>query len=261
MDRWQKNWLDATCHGICFKMVTTGRLDNKKTGVEMGLKKILFLLAGYSGAGKSTLLLNALYKNLPVFGEEYNEIFQTTSIPAKFPDWMLSAQERLNQGSWFNEDHVPFLANTDPLPNHIVLHFDLIQILHERYFLQSCPDELIALLPRTFNSFANSDHNEMFFRHIVSNPFFGKFDRIIVNTLYTPWETNARQWKKRQSAMIIKERGLRPLLFDFQQPQPDIHQSIYGSWLNSLEKLNPYLSLISESKNKRLYIKEQGKSS
>nr|SPS05433.1 protein of unknown function [Candidatus Nitrotoga fabula] len=221
------------------------------------MKKILFLLAGYSGAGKSTLLLNALNKNLPVFGEEYNEIFQTTTIPAKFPDWMLSAQERLNQGSWFNEDHVSFLANVDPLPNHIVLHFDLIQILHERYFIQSCSDELAALLPRTFNSFANSAHNEMFFRHIVSNPFFGKFDRIIVNTLYTPWETNARQWKKRQSTMIIKERGLRPLLFDFQQPRTDIHQSIYGSWLNSIEKLDPYLSLVSESKDKRLFIKEQ----
>ena len=151
----------------------------------MRLNNILFLLAGYSSAGKSTLLLNAINKNLPVFGQEYNEIFQTTTIPAKFPDWMLSAQERLNQGSWFNEGHVPFLANTDLLPNHIVLHFDLIQILHERYFIQSCPDEILALLPRTFNSFANSAHNEMFFRHIVSNPFFENLTGLL-STRFTP---------------------------------------------------------------------------
>ena len=149
------------------------------------MKKILFLLAGYSGAGKSTLLLNALNKKLPVFGQEYNEIFQTTTIPAKFPDWMLSAQERLTQGSWFNEVHVSFLANIDPLPNHIVLHFDLIQILHERYFIQSCSDELAALLPCTFNSFANSAHNEMFFRHIVSNLFLGNLTGLL-STRFTP---------------------------------------------------------------------------
>jgi len=57
--------------------------------------------------------------------------------------------------------------------------------------------------------------------------------------------------------MIIKERGLRPLLFNFRQPRTDIHQSIYGSWLNCIEKLDPYLSLVSESKDKRLFIKEQ----
>lgn len=220
--------------------------------------KILFILAGYSGVGKSTLLVNALRNNLPIFGSEYNGIFQSTKTSPRFPEWTLSSQEILNHGSWFRENDISFLAKDSPLPHHIVLHVDLIELLHNQYSLQNCPDELISLLPRTFNSFANDAHNELFFRYILSNDFYKKFDHIIVNTLIASWETNTKQWQTRQSTQLVREKGLRPLLFNFRHPRPDIHQSILKSWLNSIKILKPYLSFISESKDGHFFMKKQG---
>lgn len=55
----------------------------------------LLILAGCSAAGKSTLLKAALELQLPIFGEATDRLFQTLSVPSRFPESQLSFEQTL----------------------------------------------------------------------------------------------------------------------------------------------------------------------
>ena len=59
------------------------------------MDKTLFILAGYRGVGKTTLCVSALEKKLPLFGSEFDPLFQLTQVPPKYPEWELSLEQLL----------------------------------------------------------------------------------------------------------------------------------------------------------------------
>jgi hypothetical protein len=214
------------------------------------MKRMLFILAGYPWVGKTTLLINALKKGIPIFGERYDALFQETKVPVTFPEWAIDPKETLARGSWFSDNHIPFLSQLGELPEHVVLHVDLAALVGPLSESQEFPPGMRALLPRTLENLADDAHNELFFRHALSKGFFRKFDHVIVNTLIAPWETLAARWQRKGSKHNRKQG-----LFDFKRPRIDIYRSIYDSWLRAVSTLDPDLALMTEIKEGRLSIK------
>lgn len=249
-------------------------------------EKVLFLLAGYSGAGKTTLLLEALKHRVPLFGMEYDSLFRAIKLPASFPEHETPIAQILDQGTWFAETHLPELARLKTLPDVVLLHLDLNQMVTAVPALAERPAALLNRLPRTLRSLADEEENLRFLENVLSDPFFGRFDRVVVNTLYAPWDVISRQWhdrrisrKKHRPACHVLDavasvfRRLRhavlqavllmcqnrPLqrkryLFDFKRPGAAIHQAIYRAWFRAIEQLQPDLALLSEVRDGRLTL-------
>ncbi len=208
------------------------------------MEKVLLMLAGYPGVGKSTLLHTALEQHLPIFGRKHDAGFQATRPPAKLPEWSVSGPETLQQGTWFSEIHIPFLTQLPELPAFVVLHLDLITLSAPAS--SQVPPELARHLPRTVENLADAGLNEQIFRHFFANPLFNRFDRVVSSTLYSPWATVARQWRKRQAEESRPAHRIG--LFDFDHPRLDIHEAIHQGWLRALRALDPELSLLCEQK-------------
>lgn len=249
-------------------------------------EKVLFLLAGYSGVGKTTLLLHALKQGVPLFGAEDDALFRTILPPARLPEHETPLQDILKQGSWFAETHLPALSHLETLPDVVLLHLDLNQMVTTVPDLARRPAALVERLPRTMRGLADEEENLHFFINVLSDPFFSRFDRVVVNTLYAPWEAISSQWNSRRIArkkrspgsvaldsLVNVFRGIRhavlqgllllrqdrPLprkryLFDFKRPGEAIHQAIYRAWFRAVEQLQPDLSVRSEVRDGRLTL-------
>ena len=213
-------------------------------------EKILFVLAGYRAAGKTTFNVNALRQNLNIFGEQYNSVFQTTKIPPHFPERDLGFRETLAHGSWFTSRHFAELTRLTELPDHVVLHVDLITLaITNRFFPgQATPRNV------TLHDLADEANNLARCVQFFTNPFFARFDRVVVNTLVTSWEQNTRQWQKRRDL----QRGIdarRQAFFDPDAPRPDVHRALYNGWFESLKTLKPTLALMSQATGTHIDIK------
>lgn len=219
------------------------------------MASLLFMLAGYPAVGKSTVLTSALRNRLALFGPKHDALFQSTRIPPRFPEWTLTAEELLAHGSWFSERDVPYLATQRQLPSHLVLHIDLASLASPDPKSPRCPPEVSALLPRTGRSLVDVAEHEAIYRYALSDPFYARFDHVVVNTLYAPWETIAKQWQDRQVHLQTKVPGREPL-FNFARPRPDIHKAMYTGWLRAIRVLNPELALYSEMKAGALTMRQ-----
>lgn len=205
----------------------------------------LFVLAGCRAAGKTTLLAHALRNRIPIFGKQCDAYFQATNIPSAFPEWAFRPQQILDRGFWFSEGDISFLARVDELPQHVVIHIDLLS--------------LVCRAPRLLKSLAVKSDNLEVFNAELANPFFRRFDHVVVNTLYAPWEVAATQWhaRNRRSGAMHADPMVK-ILFDFKQPRRDIHEAIYESWVSATTALRPELSVMSQIKNGRLLMKVLG---
>lgn len=223
----------------------------------------LFILAGYPGAGKSTLLKNAVENGLPVFGMEHNEIFQRVRAPQAFPEDGVQLSERLEKELWVHEVDIPELQEMKKLPSSLVLHLDMFHfflLFRSVPFAEGLADDLVPYLSVTAKTLANSPVSERLYGHLLSSEFFDRFDHVLVNTLYAPWERTAMQWQEREK-LLTRVRSLDSMAFlertffrDEAQGRA-IHNSLYRAWLRSLWTLRPELSLITETVGNRVDIK------
>lgn len=217
-------------------------------------EKTLFILAGYTAVGKTTLTVHALRKKIPLFGKEYDHLFQSFKIPSTIPETRLSTEEKLIEGCWLNWDDTHNLRQMANLPEHMLLHLDLVSFVTPAKHVIST-EALGTLLPRSSSSLANNSHNEMFAKDAIRRGFFSKFDRIIINTLYAPWEVIKKHWDdRRKSRGNRKDKRNRGVLFDQEDPGKKIHQSIYSTWLLSTSVLKPEFSLLSEVKDGKVML-------
>jgi hypothetical protein len=253
-------------------------------------QKVLFLLAGYSGVGKTTLLLHALKQQVPLFGTDDDALFRTIQPPLRLPEHETPIEDILKQGTWFAETHLPALARLESLPDLVLMHLDLNQMVTTVPDLARSPPTLLDRLPRTMRGLADEEENLQFFVNVLSDPFFKRFDRIVVNTLYAPWEVISRQWNTRRVArkkrgrasmalvtvanlfrairhavlqVLVLMRQHHPLprkryLFDFKWPGEAIHQAIYRAWFRAVDQMKPDLMLTADVRDGRLTLTAGG---
>jgi hypothetical protein len=138
-------------------------------------EKILLILAGLSG--KSTLLVNALKKKIPIFGAEFDGVFQGTAPQEG------DFEDVLKINGIFSEIHIGQLLRLDSLPRKMTMHVDLLSVCSMKFRAPSVPNDLRS---STADWLADKVHNQTIFKYLVRGAFFKCYDRIVINTLYVP---------------------------------------------------------------------------
>ena len=222
---------------------------------------ILFVIAGPCGSGKSTLLRAALKEDLPLFGADLVERFKESSSNKNFLGYQAHELESRKE-SYFQARHVKLLGREDVLPNVVVLHVDLYQLLREfdpSYWPGSLKwPELEAevsmgkrsrgevsskLRKRSYASMQIPGDNDQLLSSYLQHFFFKRFKRIFVNTVLCDYSVNALQLSGRG----VKRGGDPQVLLKrrrkfFRAPDAvsrSIHKEIYASWERNLAIINP----------------------
>lgn len=232
----------------------------------------LLILAGCSAAGKSTLLKAALEARLPIFGEVADPLFRTLSIPSRLPESRLSFEQTLAERTWFQAIHLSALDALPVLPDVVVLHVDLLNVLAHlcrdpSYFGRAANVGAVVTLP----GLAWLDERECvvaMYRAFLSLPVFARFGHVVVNTLEIPWEENRRRWRMRERQHRVSAepsavrraaqrarrvlgrvcgRGPSPALveqlFDTRVRRERMHANLYAGWLDAIGSLQPQPSI------------------
>lgn len=225
---------------------------------------VLFILAAMTGVGKSTLLTNALRYGVPLFGNTYNDLFQITNVPSRYPDDGITVEERILQKTWFSELQIDYFSKTDEIPTSMVLHLELfwINILLSRIYNNPENKEysyIKSLTERTPLNLINDKHNQAIYSCLFSLPFFRKFDRIIINTLYAPFEVTRNQWNSRESKRnrLARSKNMRFInsnIYNSDSAGDQVYNSIYRSWTNSVSNLAPSGHYFSQMKEGKLIL-------
>lgn len=206
------------------------------------------------------MLRRAYHYGIPVFGEEANALFQATN-PNRGKE-MQDFQDALPTGL-FQGKHVPELLQCAERPDAFVVHLDLLNLL---MFLVSDPvvqNRLPAYLRsdgmRPIEDLRNTKKNKEIYFHYLRGTF-PYAASLMVNTLYLPFNRNAKQWNER-AALLRRtaphvDTGLFKFLFDERLPRPDIHKSIHDAWFEAVEELKCDRAYVCKGAKGVLEIKE-----
>ena len=221
----------------------------------------MLIIAGPCGSGKSTLLRVSFRDGLPLFGSEFNECLKSSCKHKTFKEYV-DYKTAWRRKSLFQTGHVKLLGQEASLPQSVLLHVDLYQVLRgidlsywpqslkrrerlREWFGKKCaPKEgsSVKLGRRSFASMQEPAENDQMMCAYLQQPFFKRFRRIVVNTVQCDYSTNSlqlarRKAKSRQNPNMLKRRHKY-----FQAPDAiaqSIHRELYSSWSRNLPILGP----------------------
>ena len=232
------------------------------------------IVAGPCGSGKSTILQAAYREKLPLFGVEFSECFHKSCRDRSFQehdDYKTAWRKK----SFFQASHVKLLAREPSLPQFVLLHVDLYQVLRgidssywprslrkcellkeSRGEKQSGEQRLKAkLAKRSMDRLQLSSENDQMMRAYLQHSFFKRFRRIVVNTVRCEYSENAQQLSARKTK--TRANGLasqvQPRYKYFRASEAiaqSIHHELYASWDRNLSLLDPaaiFTTQVSES--------------
>ena len=234
----------------------------------------LMIVAGPCGSGKSTLLQAAYREKLPLFGPEFAQCFSKSCRDRSYrehDDYKVAWHKK----SFFQASHVKLLAREPSLPQFVLLHVDLYQVLRgidssywprslrKRELLKGVRDEKgngqhrvsTKLAKRSMGRLQLPSENDQMMRAYLQHPFFKRFKRIVVNTVRCEYSENAQQLsvrKAKTSANGLTSQA-QPRYKYFQAPDAmaqAIHQELYAAWERNLSLLEPaalFTTQVSES--------------
>ena len=234
----------------------------------------LMIIAGPCGSGKSTLLQAAYRERLPLFGTEFAECFRKSCRDRSYQehdDYRIAWRKK----SFFQASHVKLLAREPSLPQFVLLHVDLYQVLRgidSSYWPRSLRKrELLKegrgnegngehrlkakLAKRSMGRLQLSSENDQMMRAYLQHSFFKRFRRIVVNTVRCEYSENAQQLSARKAKTSANRLAshVQPRYKYFQAPDEiaqAIHHELYASWDRNLSLLDPaaiFTTQVSES--------------
>lgn len=207
-------------------------------------RRILFILAGVSGAGKSTLLRSAFEHDLPIFGAKYHRRFMVCLDGKETRD----LERALSNSSHIHAMHIPEMRYMDDDLRDIVLHFDLLNVMvrHSIKNVQKSEERanFEELVSRRLANILDYNENDILMRNYLSNPFFAKFDAVVINTLFCSYERNRDQYLKRTGRNIF--------LANNEADAKSIHKELYDVFRRNVSILAPQISLDTEIVGGRL---------
>ena len=232
------------------------------------------IVAGPCGSGKSTLLRAAYREKLPLFGSEFAECFRKSCRDRSYQehdDYKMALRKK----SFFQASHVKLLAREPSLPQFVLLHVDLYQVLRgidssywprslrKRELLKESRGEKgngehrlkAKLAKRSMDRLRLSSENDQMMRAYLQHSFFKRFRRIVVNTVRCGYSENAQQLSARKAKMRASSPASRvqPRYKYFQasdEMAQAIHHELYASWDRNLSLLDPaaiFTTQVSES--------------
>ena len=221
------------------------------------------IVAGPCGSGKSTLLRAAYKEKLPLFGPKSSQCFRKSCRDRSYrehDDYKVAWRKK----SFFQPSHVKFLAREVSLPQIVLLHVDLYQVLRgidssywprslrKRELLNEGRDEKrngqrrakTKLAKRSTGRLKLPSENDQMMCAYLQHPFFKRFKRILVNTVRCEYPENAQQLsvgKAKMSANDLTSQAQFRYKY-FQAPDAVaqvIHQELYAAWERNLSLLEP----------------------
>ena len=232
----------------------------------------LMILAGPSGSGKSSILRAAYKENIPLFGVDRRACFRQSCEDKSFREYY-NYRDVLRKRSFFQTHHVKSLTLGHALPRFVLLHVDLYAVLlgidpssyprslkireaWRAFSAKRSGNMLHFSSRRSKRSFASLQipfENDQIMRAYLQYPFFKRFKRIVVNTVYCDFSVNARQLTGRKIKRSAKTLSPQSRYKYFKAPDlmaQSIHQELYASWERNLSTLNPaavFATQVSES--------------
>ena len=232
------------------------------------------IVAGPCGSGKSTLLKAAYREKLPLFGAEFADCFLNSCRDRSYQehdDYKMAWRKK----SFFQASHVKLLAREPSLPQFVLLHVDLYQVLRgidssywprslrKRELLKESRGEKgngehrlkAKLAKRSMDRLRLSSENDQMMRAYLQHSFFKRFRRIVVNTVRCEYSANSQQLSARKAKMRAGGPASRvqPRYKYFQASDAmaqAIHHELYASWDRNLSLLDPaaiFTTQVSES--------------
>ena len=221
----------------------------------------LMILAGPSGSGKSSILRAAYKENIPLFGVDRRDCFRQSCEDKSFREYY-NYRDVLRKRSFFQTHHVKSLTLGHALPRFVLLHVDLYAVLLGidpssyprslkireawRAFSAKRSGNMLHFSSRrskrSFASLRIPFENDQIMRAYLQYPFFKRFKRIVVNTVYCDFLVNAWQLTGRKIKRSAKTLSPQSRYKYFKAPDlmaQSIHQELYASWERNLSTLNP----------------------
>ena len=259
-----------------FNVPIFGKFLHRKKSANYGVvadSDALFVIAGPCGSGKSTLLKAALEEDLPLYGADLVECFQSSCKDNCFRGFC-NHELASRSTPYFQARHVMLLGNENVLPGVVLLHIDLYQLLREidPSYLPRLPKKCGLLreaisgeriekkgvcsgtIKRSQESLMVSIENDQLLRSYFQDPFFKRFKRIFVNTVYCDYSMNAVQLSRREARREKNSRSSSKRRFKFfrapEEVSRSIHKELYASWERNLSILDPaavFTTQVSES--------------
>jgi len=218
---------------------------------------------------------------LPIFGAAADQQFQSTAIPSRFPESLLTFEDTLREGTWFQAIHLRQLSSLDPVPTTVVLHVDLVnvvaQLQNDLHCFGVAPRALQELIPMQLEQFVDPSATRGVFTAWLSLDFFHRFQSVLVNTLersedpaLRPHPPPEEPWASRPSARDGRERaqawrhlfsrvfagGSRPPSLAIPSLQQTlgipsdrkgaVREALRAGWMEALLTLRPDLTIASQ---------------
>ena len=208
----------------------------KTKSIQKDLKTCL-IMAGCSGAGKSTIVKYSHALDVALFSEEFHEEFKQTrgGNPHREFDKYTDA---IANGSTFEGRHIKELNNEKDPPKHILMHLDLKLLIHKLgYSAASRSDkraiESVTDLPTPKKNKSNPEICDLMLASFLKHEFFSRFEHIIVNTIYTNYNTNQFQAKRRNRP----DKDIRQTKASKRYAKE--HCAMYKAWEKNIYLLKP----------------------
>lgn len=233
----------------------------------------LFVIAGPCGSGKSTLLRAALEEDLPLYGADLVQCFQSSCDAEAFRAFH-EHELASRKIPYFQARHAMLLGREEVLPQVVLLHIDLYQLLREidPSYLPRLPKRCglrrqaslgeriekegvsSGTIKRSNESLQVPAENDQLLCSYFQDPFFKRFKRIFVNTVYCDYSVNAVQLSGREAKRGKGSRDASKRRFKFfrapEKASRSIHKELYASWERNLGILEPaavFKTQVSES--------------
>lgn len=222
-------------------------------------RKQLFLLIGFRAVGKTTLLTQGIKQGFCPFGDEYLRAFQSLALP----DDLLTTKsysETNRMGSWFDLCHVSDLARETTLPDATWIHIDLLSLLFSNGTVIDDPQVNVPMLPSTLETAYSEQQISHCLIRYFCHPFFKRFDELLVNILFAPWEVCKSQWQTRRVQTRQSTTAGHPDLFELYVFEEgvvgeSVHKAAYDGLATAMTYLKPTRLLQSQMLNNTLAIK------
>ena len=217
----------------------------------------MFIVAGCAGAGKSTIIRTSHLLNLPLFGNDFHQKFRETCTSPNFDEYK-GYTDAKKYGSIFQARHLTRLEQDSSPPDTLLLHIDLKGVVKRLGYEAATKSGRERIKKRTTTPTPPSqmiapDICDLMVSSYLKNPFFKRFDRILINTIYTNFENNADQlFKRKLTPKGIKKIATewRNLGFKSTDLAMSFHKETYNSWERNLHILKPektFITSVSES--------------
>ncbi len=194
--------------------------------------------------------------NLPLFGEDFHQKFRKTCTSPNFDEYK-GYSDAKKYGSIFQARHITRLEPDPSPPDTLLLHIDLKGVVKRLGYEAATKSDRLRIKKRITSPTPHSqmiapDVCDLMISSYLKNPFFKRFDRILVNTIYSNFENNAKQLFERKLTQGSTNKiadAWRNLGFKSIDLAANFHKEAYSSWERNLHLLKPekiFITSVSE---------------